>query len=79
MIKATDIKFQWTADEVCFDCPCGTTEIILSESGEEKRCPGCGRVYRNIHYVAIASIGANDRIALSGEGDAYVHVMANED
>lgn len=51
-IIAKDIKFQWIAGEVCFDCPCGVHEMILSEGGEEETCD-CGRIYRLVHYVEI--------------------------
>lgn len=49
--KATDISYRWTEDAVCFDCPCGNKEIIVSE--EEERCD-CGRVYRVVHYVEVS-------------------------
>lgn len=48
----TDIHFQWEAGEVCFDCPCGTKEIILSEGGDEETCD-CGRVYKLHHFVSL--------------------------
>jgi len=51
MEAAKDLVFRWTAGEVCFDCPCGAWEIILSAAGDEKTCD-CGKKYRLIHYVA---------------------------
>lgn len=48
--RAKDINMQWAAGEVCFDCPCGAREIIISEPGIEKACD-CGRNYRIVHYV----------------------------
>lgn len=50
---AKNLHYQWSAGEVCFDCPCGVKEIILSESGETETCEGCGRTYRNVHYVEV--------------------------
>ncbi len=47
---ATDIKYNWSAGEVSFDCPCGEVEIYLDES--EHECV-CGRVYRLRHYVEV--------------------------
>jgi len=49
---AEDIEYQWTAGEVCFDCPCGEKEIILSEGGDTYKCD-CGRKYELIHYVTV--------------------------
>jgi hypothetical protein len=51
-----DIKFQWTAGEVMFECPCGTLEIIMTESREEKTCD-CGRVYKLHHFVSLKKEG----------------------
>lgn len=47
-----DIHYQWSADETCIDCPCGTKEIIFSESGCERTCD-CGRMYKLIHFIAL--------------------------
>ena len=52
MVHADDIRIIWSAGEVCFDCPCGETEIILIENGDEKVCE-CGRIYRVVHYVEV--------------------------
>lgn len=49
---ARDIIWQWGDASSCFDCPCGSQEIILSEGGEEKTCD-CGRIYRLIFRVEI--------------------------
>lgn len=49
---ADNLHFHWAAGEVCFDCQCGKTEIILSESGEVKTCE-CGCAYRLQHYVEV--------------------------
>lgn len=43
--NASSIAYRWTDESACFNCPCGTTEILLSESGATIRCD-CGRVYR---------------------------------
>lgn len=51
MKVATDIKYIWSAGEVCFDCSCGV-EIILSEGGEQKTCD-CGKVYKLHHFVEL--------------------------
>ena len=50
--KSVDVHYDWAAAEVCFSCPCGVKEIILSEVGDMKRCK-CGRVYTVVHYVAV--------------------------
>lgn len=50
------IHVQWSADEVCFDCPCGTKEIIMVESGSETTCD-CGRVYKLHHFVSLKKEG----------------------
>lgn len=50
--KVAHVHYQWTAGEVCFDCPCGETEIIMGEGGDVKQCD-CGRVYRLRHYVEV--------------------------
>lgn len=53
MLKvAKDIEYQWEAGEVCFDCPCGETNIVLCEGGDTEECK-CGRNYQLVHYVAI--------------------------
>lgn len=44
------IKYNWSEEAVSFDCPCGTKDIVLSESGESVTC-SCGCVYRLQHYV----------------------------
>lgn len=54
-VTATNIHFQWSAGEVCFDCPCGEKEIIISESGIERECV-CGRIYRVRHFVEVIDI-----------------------
>lgn len=50
-----DINYQWSAGEVCIDCPCGTKEIIFSEGGDERTCD-CGRVYKLIHFVTLVKM-----------------------
>lgn len=50
--RADDISFHWSDYSCMFDCPCGIKEIILSESGESKRCD-CGRVYKLVAYVGM--------------------------
>lgn len=49
---ADGLEFQWSAGEVCFDCPCGEKEIIMSEGGDIINCE-CGRIYKLVHYVAL--------------------------
>lgn len=49
---ARDLTWHWQAGEVCFDCPCGEKEIIISEGGETHQCE-CGRTYRLVHYVEV--------------------------
>ena len=44
------VPLQWSGGEVCFDCPCGAEEIIISGPGYDELCE-CGRVYRVQHYV----------------------------
>ena len=51
------IHYQWTAGEVCFDCPCGVKEFILSEGGDKKTCRECGRVFTLVHYVRVEHEG----------------------
>ena len=50
---ATDVKYRWSDYAVCFDCPCGETEIILSEPGEKFECE-CGRIYMLDAYLTVA-------------------------
>ena len=47
-----DLRYRWKAGEVCFDCPCGETEIRLNSDGDTRECV-CGRVYRLVHYVEV--------------------------
>lgn len=49
---AHDLKYHWSDESTSFDCPCGTTEILLAEGGDTVRCK-CGKVYRLICYVAV--------------------------
>ena len=49
---ARDLVWHWSDSSACFDCPCGITEIILSEGGEEKVCD-CGRVYRLVFRLEV--------------------------
>lgn len=49
---ADDIRYFWIAGEVCFDCPCGMDEIILTEAGDTHLCD-CGRLYELVHYVTV--------------------------
>lgn len=49
---AMDIKHQWREDAACFDCPCGETDIQLSEGGDTHKC-SCGRLYRLQHFVEV--------------------------
>lgn len=49
---ARDLSWQWSESSACFDCPCGVSEIILSDNGDEKTCD-CGRVYRLIFRVEV--------------------------
>lgn len=53
-ILATDIHFQWSAGEVCFDCPCGEEELLIAEGGGGgvEVCE-CGRKYKLFHYVTV--------------------------
>jgi len=49
---ARDIKYNWSAGEVSFNCPCGEKDIFMDESGQTSEC-ACGRVYRLHHYIEV--------------------------
>ena len=44
------ITYVWSEEAVCFNCPCGTRDIVLGEGGETVTCD-CGITYRLRHYV----------------------------
>jgi hypothetical protein len=50
---AAHLTYQWFDCTTSFDCSCGVTEIIISDSGEIKRCE-CGREYKLVAYVAMS-------------------------
>lgn len=50
---ATDIKYNWSAGEVSFDCPCGMWGIIQDADDEVFECE-CGRRYRVVHFVEVS-------------------------
>ena len=43
---ANNVKFRWFEATVGFDCPCGNTELFMSDESEDFTCDNCGRVYR---------------------------------
>jgi hypothetical protein len=47
-----NVHYQWSAGEVCFDCPGGVVGIMISEGGESAEC-ACGRVYTLHHFVTV--------------------------
>ena len=47
-----DLRYHWDASEVCFDCPCGETDIRLNSDGDSWKCE-CGRVFRLVHRVEV--------------------------
>lgn len=49
----TDIKYNWYASEVSFDCPCGLRGVIMDADDEVFECE-CGRRYRVVHYVEVS-------------------------
>jgi hypothetical protein len=39
-----NLKILWWDSSIGFDCPCGNTEIVMSDEAQ-KTCDNCGRIY----------------------------------
>jgi len=56
--RAKDINVHWWDASVGFDCPCGNTDIVISDESDDKICDGCGRVYRFTSKLEIVIVSS---------------------
>lgn len=64
------VKIQWENHTIGFDCPCGATELQLSDDTSEHTCERCGRRYWLGIYFKVNKSGMR-ALGISTEGAAW--------